>query len=367
MRPWLALALIAAAAGCAAPAPTPESDARPQDVLFYPPAPDEPRLQYLTKFSSALDVSARSAGMREFVFGGQQFEEQLVNKPYGVAMYEGSVFVVDTRGGGYGVFDLAAGNSRMVRGSGPGAMPKPINITIDADGTRYVTDTEREAVLVFDRDDRYQRTLGKPDQFQPVDVAIAGDRLYVSDVEHHKVDVLDKRTGETLLTIGEPGSEPGQLFHPTNLAIGPDDTLYVSETSNFRISHFTLEGEFIRTIGNIGTQPGQFARPKGIALDREGRIYVVDAAFGNVQLLDADGTPLTFFGEPGAGGPGGIYLPTAVKVDYDNVEYFRKYAAPGFEVEYLVLVASQFGQNKVAVFGFGSATGDLGGAGEGGR
>ena len=60
-----------------------------------------------------------------------------------------------------------------------------------------------------------------------------------------------------------------------------------------------------------------------------------------------------YFG--GAGnGRGKLNLPTVVKIDYDSVEYFRKYAAPGFEIEYLVIVASQFGINKVSVFGFGS-------------
>ena len=54
-----------------------------------------------------------------------------------------------------------------------------------------------------------------------------------------------------------------------------------------------------------------------------------------------------------------------VKIDYDNVGYFRRYAAPGFEIEYLVMVASQFGLNKVAVFGFGSRTDEQGNGREG--
>ena len=72
----------------------------------------------------------------------------------------------------------------------------------------------------------------------------------------------------------------------------------------------------------------------------------------NVQVLNNDGSPLTFFGGPQES-KGAINLPTVVKIDYDNVEYFKQYAAPGFEIEYLVLVASQFGQNKVVVYGFG--------------
>ena len=60
-----------------------------------------------------------------------------------------------------------------------------------------------------------------------------------------------------------------------------------------------------------------------------------------------------FFGGPGAARDS-VNLPTVVKIDYENVSYFERYAAPNFDIEYLVLVASQFGVNKVTVFGFGS-------------
>jgi len=176
--------------------------------------------------------------------------------------------------------------------------------------------------------------------------------LFVTDIMNHQVLVLDKRTGEMLNSFGEAGSAPGQLFHPTNVAVAPDDTLYVVDTSNFRIQQFSAEGEFIRAIGQIGTGPGTFARPKGIALDRQSYIYVVDAAFGNIQILDSAGGALMAFGRGGTE-LDSINLPTVVKIDYDNVSYFEKYAAPNFNMKYLVIVASQFGRNKVVVYGFG--------------
>jgi DNA-binding beta-propeller fold protein YncE len=321
-------------------------------VLFYPPLPDAPRLQYLRKYSSGLDISAKSKRMRNLVFGGEEFEGHDIAKAYGVALYKGAIFVVDSDRAGYVVFDIAAGKTRFVKGSGRGSLAKPINISIDKDGTRYVTDTQREVVVVYDQNDRYARTLGKPGQFKPVDVAISGSRVYVTDAKNMKVHVLDKMTGETLKVFGEAGAGQEHLYHPTNIAVGPDETLYITDTTNFRVQHFTTDGEYIRSIGSIGSVAGTFSRPKGIALDRDGRIYVVDSAFENVQLFDNDGTPLTVFGRPGRG-PGAINLPTAITVDYDNVEYFQEFAAPGFELEYVVLVASQFGDNKVAVFGFG--------------
>ena len=323
-----------------------------EQPVFFPSPPAQPRLQFLTKYSSALDVSTKRKGFRDFVFGGEDREAQLIEKPYGAAIFDGAIYVVDARGGGYGVFDLKKGRSRMVRPSGAGRLIKPINITIDEDGTRYVTDTDREQVLVYNADDRYIRAIGESGQFKPVDVAISGDRLYVTDIEHHQVHVLDKESAETLFSFAEAGSEPGQLFHPTNLSVASDGTIYVTDTTNFRVQQFDAEGEFIRTIGAQGMSYGTFARPKGIALDGDDNIYVVDAAFQNVQILAPDGSPLMAFGSAGRE-RWSINLPTVVKVDYDNIEYFQQYAAPNFDIEYLVLVASQYGLNKVVVFGFG--------------
>ena len=345
------IAIFLATVGLDASA-APKNGDETEPPIFYPPSPNLPRLQFLTKYSTAYDVSQSKGGFRDFVFGGEENEEQAIQKPYGLAIHEGAIFAVDTRGRGYVVFDFENGNWRSVTGAGNGAMPKPINITIDADGTRYVTDTQREVVIVFDSNDRFVRTLGEPGQFRPVDTAISGDRLYVTDIKNQKVHVLDKTSGETLFTFGEIGSGEGQMAHPTNLAIGLDGTVFVSDTTNFRIQQFTADGEFIRELGSVGTGFGKFARPKGLDVDREGRIYVVDAAFQNVQIFDDDANVLMFFGGAHEGRDS-FSLPTVVKIDYDNVEYFRRYADPEFEIEYLVLVANQFGQNKVAVFGFG--------------
>jgi DNA-binding beta-propeller fold protein YncE len=326
--------------------------AQDEQPVFYPLPPDVPRLQFLHKYTSSLDVATESKGFRSFVFGGEENEDQVVQKPYGLAMHDGAIYVVDTRGNGYGVFDLKNDASRLIQPSGAGALRKPINITIDDDGTRYVTDSVREQVLVFSSDDKFLRAIGSPGQFKPIDVAISGDRLYVSDVMNHVIHVLDKATGEEVSRIGKPGSGPGEFAHPTSLALGPQDTIYVTDTSNFRLQEFDLEGEFIRAIGTAGNRPGTFARPKGVSVDRDGHIYVVDAGFQNVQILHTDGGALMAFGTPGEEDDS-INMPTVVKIDYDNVSYFEQYFAPGFDVKYIVLVASAFGYNKVTVFGFG--------------
>ena len=260
---------------------------------------------------------------------------------------------MDTRGPGYAVFDLVDENFKMVPGTGAGGMQKPINITIDRDGTKYVTDTGRNQVLVFDQEDRFVRAYGVVDQFMPSDVVVVEDRLYVSDTKHHNIQVLDKGSGELLFQFGKMGIEEGEFRYPTNMDLGPEGHLYVTDTMNNRIQRFTLDGDFIRSYGKLGDALGDFSRPKGVALDREGRMYVVDAAFEIVQVFDSDGQLLLFFGGPGTSLEN-LNLPTVVVIDYESAPLFQqKYADPNFHLEYVVLVASQFGRSKVNAYGFG--------------
>jgi hypothetical protein len=39
-------------------------------------------------------------------------------------------------------------------------------------------------------------------------------------------------------------------------------------------------------------------------------------------------------------------------VDYANAGLFQKYVAPGYQLEYLILVTNQAGPRKVCVYGF---------------
>jgi len=323
--------------------------------VFYPPLPNSPRIQYLTTIASERDLAVKKDSFADFIVGEEKAAQRLT-QPYGIALYKGKLYVADTGAGGLAIFDLAQQRFSFMTGNGAGRIKRPINIRIDADGTRYVTDTGRDQVLVYDRDDRYVKAFGVEGQFRPVDLAITGDRLYVADIAHHQIHVLDKGTGRLLFKFGKAGSGEGELFHPTNIALGPDGDIYVVETSNFRVQRFSADGKPVRTYGSVGSAPGSFARPKGIAMDRAGRLLVGDAAFQNVQIFDNSGKLLMFFGQTD-GRADGLNLPAGVTVDYENIALFRRFADPKFNIDYLILVASQFGPNKVDIFGFGRMDG----------
>lgn len=346
----LALTAILMLSGCSG---TPSKEDDSPSFIFYPPLPNAPRIQYLTTFTSSKDVSKPDTDFAKFVLGKDKDKDAYyINKPYGVQIYDGKIYVVDTRGGGYAVLDMVGQKFQFVTGGSSGSMPKPINITIDTDGTKYITDTNRNQVLVFDKNEKFIQAFGVKNQFKPSDTAISGDKLFVADLKDHEIEVLDKHSGVLLYKISRAGSKAGELYHPTNITIGPDNYLYVSETTNFRVQKFTLDGRYVRTFGSIGTNIGRFARPKGIALDKSGRMYIVDAAFENVQIMTTDGQSLMYFGGPGSN-TDNINLPADIEIDYANARLFQHFAHPDFKLEYIILVSSQFGINKVNVYGFG--------------
>lgn len=346
-----AMLLGVLAVGCAT-----SKSARQGPSVFYPPLPNPPRLQYLATFSAAADVGGTRSGFATFIAGEDPKKSLVVQKPYGAAIHDGKIFLSDMKGPGYAVFDLVRHDFARITGSGNGRMRVATNIAVAPDGTKYVADVGLMQVLAFDRDDQFTKAFGVTGQFKPGGVAVSGDRLYVTDLDKHEVEVLSRSSGEVLFKFGKLGDKEGELHFPTNITVGPDGDIYVSDFMNFRIQRFSPDGRFVRSYGSIGDSPSRFARPKGVAVDREGRIYVVDSAFENVQVFDKDGRLLLFFGGPGVDRES-INMPSVVLVDYGNVALFQKYADPKFKLEYIVLVASQFGASKLNVFGFGHMEG----------
>lgn len=342
------LGLCALLPGCAGIGGAGKSGAEGEYVM-YPPSPEEPRIQFLAHYSKDSDVVPPPSGFRSFVLGEAKVRE--LGKPYGVAVHDGKILVCDSLASVVAIFDLRDREVEVLGAGANGRLQKPINVSVDEDGTRYVVDVKLRRLMVYDRDNRYLRAIGDPEAWDPTDVAIVGKRLFVLDKQNSQVVVIEKATGVELKRWGQPGSGVGEFYFPTNVAVGRDESVYVADTGNFRVLKFNRRGKFLRRFGKLGQQLGQFVRPKGVAVDREDRLYVVDAATEVVQIFNPDGELLLFFGGPG-NQRGGLTLPAKVTISYDSVEYFADRVAPGYEIDYLILVTSQFGPNKVNVYGF---------------
>jgi DNA-binding beta-propeller fold protein YncE len=327
-------------------------------TLFYPRPPELPRLQWLTSFTGAKDIEPERSAFDKFVVG-EEIVMRRLDKPYGVAMQSGKIYVCDTNKT-VTVFDLEKKSYGPLKGAiGPGKLLQPVNVSVDKEGNKYVADPVRGQVVIFDVNDAYVRAFGEPATWKPVDAVVLDDRLYVADIKNGAVVVMDRTTGAILKKIGRSKDPIQNLYMPTNLAFDKNGDLYVSDAGKFAVLKFDRDGHYKESIGKLGTNPGTFARPKGIAVDRENRLYVVDSSFDNVQVFSPDRFLLFWFGHFGKSGrnPGEFFLPAKVAIDYDSVKYFEQYADPTFKIEYIVLVTSQFGDNMVNVFGFGKERG----------
>jgi sugar lactone lactonase YvrE len=347
------LCLAADGSGAAADKKTPPaSKAAPKQVyIFYPPAPAPPRVQYLTSYTKESDLGGGPTKFVKFLMG-EEPAEMTIAKPHGIALHKGRIFVCDTSARSIAILDLKKKTMEIVAPEGEGQLSSPINIAIDADGTRYVTDSVRGQVVCYGKDNAYLGAIGETNLARPTGVAIMKERLYVTDIKNPCVRVYDKGSRKPLFTIPNEASGTNQLVAPVGLAVDSQGRIYASEMTLGRVQVYDADGKHLRTVGQMGDRPGDFARPKGVAVDRENRLYVVDGATYVVQIFDGEGRLLMYFGTPKSGA-GALELPAGIAIDYDHVSHFQKYAAPDFVVEHVVLVTSQLGDRKVNVYGFG--------------
>ena len=128
------------------------------------------------------------------------------------------------------------------------------------------------------------------------------------------------------LIFGVNGTSDDQFNTPHGIAISPDGTLYVADTNNNRIQHFSADGQFLSAWGSFGdistgdAPPGTFNQPWAVAVSTNGEfVYVADTWNHRIQKFTASGTPLTMWGtplyDPTTNGPFGIWGPRGIAVD----------------------------------------------------
>lgn len=179
---------------------------------------------------------------------------------------------------------------------------------------------EAPTVLLFDSASGGQLGAWGAGRFaMPHGLTVDGqDNVWVTDVALHQVFKFTHE-GALLLTLGEravPGDDSVHFNRPTDVAVAPDGSFYVSDGyRNSRVVRFSKEGRYLFSWGRKGSQPGEFDVPHSIARDAVGRVYVADRNNARIQVFDSAGHFVAEWKGPELG------RPWAVRVGADGYLY----------------------------------------------
>src|ERR1700690_4261710 len=174
-RFFTVLLMVLVAAGCASTSEIKEAP------VFFPEPPELPHVQYLTSFTSSMDIEPKRSSFARFITGTKEVVRRLA-KPFGVATYDGKKNFCDSNSTVM-VFDLNKKTFGPLEGAqGLGKLVQPINISIDKNGNKYVSDPVRKKAVELDKNHFYVKTYGDAGDWKPVDAVVYEDKLYVADI-----------------------------------------------------------------------------------------------------------------------------------------------------------------------------------------
>ncbi len=298
---------------------------------FFPPPPDEPRLELVKIYMSQYDFPPRSgfARWKDKVLG-RGGAPMLFKKPVGIASDgKGKVYVTDPNQSTVFIYDLE--NYRIDTLGEPGLFQTPVGVAVDARGRVYVTDTGggRNTIVVFGEGGGPLFSFGQGKVNWPTGVAVDDERgrVYVVNSHGHNVTVFDTK-GRYLFTIGKRGRGNGSFNFPTGVAVNSRGEVIVADSINALIQIFSPEGEFLHQFGRRGDGPMDFEIIKDVAVDSEDHIYVTDSKASKLMIFTDRGRPLLSFNgrfhvPKGKEGPihSGLTLPSGIDIDDNNTIY----------------------------------------------
>jgi DNA-binding beta-propeller fold protein YncE len=271
---------------------------RPRDLAVAPDGSlyvadtENHRIQHLSSNGEVLQVWGQFGDLAQGSAPDGTF-----NQPWGIAVSpDGSVFVADTWN--HRIQKFTAQGKFITKwgyfgqAEAPDAFWGPRDVAVDTQGRVFVTDTGNKRVVVFDGDGNYLAQFGttgfNAGEFdEPVGLAIdQAGRIFVADTWNQRIQVFTETDKNVFVPSGawELVAWFGQsLDNKPYLAVDDKGNVFAVEPEGYRILWFSDTGEALYYWGDYGIGPNQFGMPGSIAYDHQGGVWVTDT--GNGRLM----------------------------------------------------------------------------------
>ena len=188
-------------------------------------------------------------------------------------------------------------------GAQAGQFNYPRGIAVDSHEDIYVADSRNHRIVKINgKDGKYAKDFGgfyrveggDPKKIvssvpgklnEPNDVAIGpDDMVYVLDTWNGRVQIFSPKGSEKKVFTTDDG-----FFAPRGIIVDPNGFTYVADTGKHRVVKFDAKGQKVRAWGTKGDKQGEFNEPIGLALDQAGNLYVADRLNFRIQVFNPDG------------------------------------------------------------------------------
>ncbi|MFN0122417.1 MAG: hypothetical protein ACKV2V_18130 [Blastocatellia bacterium] len=173
-------------------------------------------------------------------------------------------------------------------------------VAVDAKGRIYVnTDTEN-AIIVFDANGKFIRSMAKEWKGNAHGMQIrkegSQEFIYLTNVARGEFGKLTL-DGATVWAKGYPEKSgvytDKKEFKPTGIAFAPSGEFYVTDGYGKNFVHrYNAQGEYVSSWGGKGLEDGKFNTPHAIIVDTRGKeplVLLTDRANHRLQWFTPDG------------------------------------------------------------------------------
>jgi DNA-binding beta-propeller fold protein YncE len=191
-------------------------------------------------------------------------------------------------------------------------------ISIDPAGNIYVVDTGRNLLMRFNGSGDSTGEVGGYGwgdyQFdQPYDVcATNGIEIYVADYNNHRIQRFDRTLANVAtLTTHESNDDSKRFGYPSGVAVSRLGDLFICDDEDVRMVKVNTFSTVERTFGGYGEGAGTLTMPRQVAIGPNDDVFVSDK--GRVAVYDNFGSYLTSIGV------GVLHDPKGIGVGEDKI------------------------------------------------